>query len=126
MKRPNRKNGEAFLFGYLQQGQSSCFLLLSRYCIGQDDRYWSNWHIVTIEVINLPAMNKNTITVTAYLVNGSSNEVLTDASPKDAIEEYLMPDMRPPVQTLVIKAITSDGKEVKLSISQSSITATIT
>lgn len=70
-------------------------------------------------------MTKNTISVTAYIVNGDLNEVLIDASPKEAIDQYFMPDMRPPVQTLVIKAIKNDGKEVSLSISNSSINASI-
>ncbi len=70
-------------------------------------------------------MTKNTVSVTAYIVTGSTNDILIDASPKEAIEQYFMPDMRPPVQTLVITAMTNDGKEVTLSISNSTINASI-
>jgi hypothetical protein len=70
-------------------------------------------------------MNNNTISVSAYLVNGSVNDILTEASPMQAIEEYLFPDMRPPVQNLVITAKTKDGKLVTLSIGKTSINATL-
>lgn len=67
----------------------------------------------------------NTISVIAYIITGDTNEILIDVKPKEAIEKYFMPDMRPPVQTLVIKATTNDGKEVTLSISNSTINASI-
>ena len=68
-------------------------------------------------------MKNNTISVRAYLVNGDVNDILENASPKDAIEDYLFPDMRPPVQTIVIDAITDDGKKLNITISPTSITA---
>jgi hypothetical protein len=68
-------------------------------------------------------MRKNTISVRAYLVNGDINDILVNASPKEAIEDYLFPDMRPPVQTIVIEAITDDGRRLNISISPKSITA---
>lgn len=70
-------------------------------------------------------MIKNTISVTAYIVTGSTNDILIDASPKTAIEDYFLPDMRPPVQTIVIKAVTNEGQLVTLSISNSTINASI-
>jgi hypothetical protein len=70
-------------------------------------------------------MRKNIISVRAYLVNGDVNDILEEASPKEAIESYLFPDMRPPVQTLVMNAVTSDGKQLSISISPTSITATL-
>ena len=61
-------------------------------------------------------MTNNTISVTAYIVTGSTNDILVDATPHEAIENYLCPDMRPPVQTIVIKAKTNDGKIVTISV----------
>ena len=62
-------------------------------------------------------MSNNQISVRAYLVDGSTLDILEDASPKDAIENYFCPDMRPPVQTIVITTKTDDGKIITLSIS---------
>ncbi|MES1218849.1 MAG: hypothetical protein ABUT20_25310 [Bacteroidota bacterium] len=70
-------------------------------------------------------MKNNTISVSAYLVNGSANDILTEASPTQAIEEYLFPDMRPPVENLVITAKTNDGKLVTISIGKKTISASI-
>ncbi|HEY5370500.1 MAG TPA: hypothetical protein VIJ75_16065 [Hanamia sp.] len=70
-------------------------------------------------------MIPNTISVRAYLVNGDVNDILENASPKEAIENYLFPDMRPPVQTIVLDAVTAEGKKLNISISPTSITASI-
>ena len=70
-------------------------------------------------------MQRNTVSVTAYLVDGGINQILEEANPKDAIEQYLLPDMRPPVQTLVIEAQTDDGKTVVLSISNRNVHASL-
>jgi hypothetical protein len=70
-------------------------------------------------------MKNNTISVRAYIVTDDINDILENASPKKAIENYLCPDMRPPVQTIVIEAKTHDGKMVTLSITPSSISANI-
>jgi hypothetical protein len=66
--------------------------------------------------------NKNTISVSASLINGGYIDVLENATPKEAIEEYFYPDCKPPVSTLTIKAVNESGKTVKISISQSCIT----
>jgi len=66
-------------------------------------------------------MKTNRISVQAYFVNGSMQDVLEDATPQEAIENYLLPDMRPPVQTLVISVATKEGKHFSISISQTSI-----
>ena len=42
-------------------------------------------------------MTKNTISVTAYIVTGSDIKILLNESPHQAIEKYLCPDMRPPI-----------------------------
>ena len=70
-------------------------------------------------------MKNNTISVTAYIVTGSTNDILVNSTPHEAIENYLCPDMRPPVQTIVITAKTNDGKTVKLSIGQDRIYADV-
>lgn len=66
-------------------------------------------------------MDKNTISVTAFLVTGAMNDILSDATPHEAIENYLCPDMTPRVENLVIKAHTDEGKIVLLTITQNSI-----
>lgn len=66
-------------------------------------------------------MIPNTVSVTAYFVTGEVNNVLENASPKDAIENYFLPDMRPPVENLLIEAFDKDGKKVTISITQKSI-----
>ena len=68
---------------------------------------------------------KNTISVKAYLVDGGEMEILNDANPSQAIEQYLLPDTRPPVQTLVFAAYTDEGKLIKLSFTQKSITFSV-
>lgn len=70
-------------------------------------------------------MKNNTLSVKAYIVNGDMADILEDATPDEAIENYLCPDMRPPVQTIVIEAKTADGKLVKLSITQKEIYASM-
>ena len=66
-------------------------------------------------------MKNNTISVTAFIVTGEVNDILSDSTPHDAIENYFCPDMRPPLETIVIKAKTDEGKTVLLSITQNSI-----
>ena len=66
-------------------------------------------------------MKKNTISALAYVVNGATSDILESVTPAAAIENYFLPDMRPPVQTLVIKAVTDEGKTVLLSITQNSV-----
>ncbi len=61
-------------------------------------------------------MAANRISVKGYLVNGSIAEVLINATPKEAIERYFLPDSGAPVQTLVIDIFDSDGKEHSISI----------
>jgi hypothetical protein len=63
----------------------------------------------------------NTITVKAYLVNGDMRDILIDTNPHNAIEEYFLPDTRPPVERLVIEAFSQEGKKVTLSITQKNI-----
>ena len=70
-------------------------------------------------------MNKNTISVTANIVTGGDIKILENESPHQAIEKYLCPDMRPPVENILIEAMTDDGKLVKISIVQKRIYATI-
>lgn len=66
-------------------------------------------------------MDKNKISVTAVLVTGAMNDILNDATPHEAIENYLCPGMRPPVESITIKAHTDEGKIVLLTITQESI-----
>ena len=61
-------------------------------------------------------MKLNSITVTAHLANGSVNEILYQASPSAAIEEYLFPDMRPPVDFLSISATDENGKSATIIV----------
>lgn len=61
-------------------------------------------------------MTNNTISVTAYLVNGGLINLLENETAKESIEQYFLPDTRPPVETLSIVAKTDDGKEVTLNI----------
>lgn len=70
-------------------------------------------------------MKNNTISVRAYIVTGGTNDMLEEATPHEAIENYLCPDMRPPVQTIVITAKTHDGKTVTISVGQNSISGSI-
>ena len=70
-------------------------------------------------------MTKNTISVTAYIVTGSDIKILLNESPHQAIEKYLCPDMRPPIENILIEAMTDDGKLEKISITQERIYATI-
>lgn len=70
-------------------------------------------------------MTKNTISVSAHIITGGTNEILINATPHDAIENYLCPDMRPPVETIVIKAKTDEGKTVTISVTQNKIYADI-
>jgi len=64
---------------------------------------------------------KNKITCTTHLVNGTDIQVCNEDSPNQAIEKWLMPDMRPPVQVLAITLWDDKGDEYKLSITQSDI-----
>ena len=70
-------------------------------------------------------MIKNTISITASLVNGSQFELLTKTPPEVALAEYFCPDVYPKVQSLVIEAQTNEGKMVKLFISPGTIKALI-
>lgn len=70
-------------------------------------------------------MIPNTLSITAYLVNGNEFQLLTQAPPEVALAEYLCPDVHPPVKTLVIEASTVEGKRVKLNISPDGINASI-
>lgn len=70
-------------------------------------------------------MENNTVTAEARLVNGSVNYILQEATPKQAIEEYLFPDCRPPVETLLITVKTDTGQTVTIAIGQKSISAFI-
>jgi hypothetical protein len=63
-------------------------------------------------------MHKNKISVTAFLVDGNSIDVLTDVTPKDAIENYFMPDMRPPIESIILHFVGDNGKVKVISISQ--------
>jgi hypothetical protein len=64
---------------------------------------------------------KNTISVKAYIVDGSINDILEDASPKTALDEYFSPDTRPPVEELVISAFADDGRVVDIYITPKKI-----
>lgn len=66
-------------------------------------------------------MKNNTFSATVYTVAGTDTTILEEVSPNDAIEQYLCPDMRPPVQTLVIQVKTDDGKLISISITQNKI-----
>lgn len=68
-------------------------------------------------------MEPNTISVTAHIVTGGEIEILKDAAPSRAIEDYLCPDMRPPVQSISITVCTSEGKQITISVGQKSIGA---
>jgi hypothetical protein len=70
-------------------------------------------------------MEKNTISVRAHLISGGVNEMLHEVKPDAAIEEYLCPDMRPPVRCIVINAVTEDNKNVTLTIFQNRISVII-
>ena len=62
-------------------------------------------------------MKANSISVIAKLVNGNEIDILNEANPTDAIEQYLFPDCRPPVKTLLIKARNEDGRGMTISLS---------
>ncbi|HEY1022699.1 MAG TPA: hypothetical protein VGE06_10335 [Flavisolibacter sp.] len=68
-------------------------------------------------------MTTNTLSVTAYLVNGTEFPLLTQTPPEVALAEYFCPDVYPRVQSLVIEATTYEGKHIKLQISPGSIRA---
>lgn len=70
-------------------------------------------------------MDNNTISVAVYMVDGGFNEILSNATPAKAIDDYLFPDMRPPVRVIVINAMTEDGKNITLSVFQNRITVNI-
>jgi hypothetical protein len=69
------------------------------------------------------AMITNTLSVTAYLVNGIEFPLLTQTPPEVALAEYFCPDVHPRVQYLVIEVTTHEGKRIKLQISPDSIQA---
>lgn len=54
---------------------------------------------------------RNRITVKAYLVNGDIADIITDAKPKEAIDNYFYPDSGAPVKTLFIGFVDDKGKE---------------
>ena len=66
-------------------------------------------------------MVTNTVSVKAYLVNGNVAEVLEDAAPKYAIEQYFYPDSGAPVRSLEIDIVDSKGKQYSISIFPSGI-----
>lgn len=68
-------------------------------------------------------MITNTLSVTAYLVNGTEFQLLTYTPPAVALAEYFCPDVHPRVNYLVIEAATNEGKKVILHISQDTIRA---
>lgn len=64
---------------------------------------------------------ENTITVFAKLVDGSEAWRLSLATPKDALEEYFMPDTSPPVSVLFIEVTDKEGKTLTLTIDPSDV-----
>ncbi|HEV7331814.1 MAG TPA: hypothetical protein VGN63_12315 [Flavisolibacter sp.] len=70
-------------------------------------------------------MIANTLSVTAYLVNGTEFQLLTQTPPEVALAEYFCPDVHPPVHYLVIEATTNEGKRVKLHIAPENIKAVV-
>lgn len=66
-------------------------------------------------------MKNNTISVMVYLKDNSSNELLFNSNPKNAIQEYFYPDSGVPVLNVIIKAMTLEGKLITLSITDTSI-----
>jgi hypothetical protein len=70
-------------------------------------------------------MNRNSVSVRAYLANGDLHEVLEGADPKTAIEDYFMPDTPAPVRELILKVRTQDGQLVSLYISANRIEAAV-
>ena len=68
-------------------------------------------------------MIKNTISITASLINGTQFELLTQTPPEVALAEYFCADVFPQVQSLVIEAQTDEGKTVRLFISGGTIKA---
>jgi len=70
-------------------------------------------------------MKNNSISVRAHLVNGELTEILEEASPREAIESYFVKDNGAPVQELIIKVRTRDGKMVSLYISPSRVEAAV-
>lgn len=67
-------------------------------------------------------MNKETITVNVSLVNGSEANILDNATPEEAISDYLYPDSGTPVRTVSIRVCDSNGKQVQISIFPGGIT----
>ena len=70
-------------------------------------------------------MIKNTISITASLVNGTQFELLTKTPPEVALAEYFCADVHPRVKSLVIEAHTDEGKSIKLFILPGAIKASI-
>lgn len=68
-------------------------------------------------------MDKNTISVRAYLANGDLHEVLENVSPREALSSYFMPNSPAPVQELILKVRTRDGRLVSLYITPDRIEA---
>ncbi len=66
-------------------------------------------------------MTENTISVTMRNVAGGGYSPLLEASPKQALDHYFMPDMSPPVSVLIIEATDKEGKRVKLYITDSDV-----
>lgn len=67
---------------------------------------------------------KNTISMTIHLVNGSQDAILESVSISEAIE-FLYPDSVPPVFSIVIEAITDDGKQITLELGKDRISGSI-
>ncbi|HKR06728.1 MAG TPA: hypothetical protein VJY62_18985 [Bacteroidia bacterium] len=66
-------------------------------------------------------MYKNRITVTADFVDGSVNDILSDVTPKQAIENYFFPDSRPPVSAIYLSFVDENGKVHKITITQQEV-----
>jgi hypothetical protein len=68
-------------------------------------------------------MDNNSVSVRAYLANGDLHEVLENVSPREALTKYFLPDSPAPVQELIVKVRTRDGRLVSLYITPDRIEA---
>jgi hypothetical protein len=59
---------------------------------------------------------RNTISVKVSLVNGGYIDVLDNTDAQEAIEQYLHPDISPPISTYTMTVTDNEGKTVKISI----------
>lgn len=66
-------------------------------------------------------MMENTISVTMRDKASGGRTILSEVSPKQAIEEYLLPDTYPPVAVLIIEATDTNGKKLKLWVSDTDV-----